>query len=294
MKTDPALDPNALFTWIVNRITAVGWIAKRPKFSFFLSEFLYFGFKQAWACLFGGLLLAGLVLTKLTWNPDWPLSRYDFMFVYAILIQLAFIRLRLETAEEIRVIFIFHIVGTVMEIFKTYMGSWVYPEENLIRIGGVPLFSGFMYSAVGSYIARVWRIFEFKFTRYPRKDLTVLLCVLIYVNFFTHHFTADIRLFLFAFTILLYGRTWVYYTPHETDQKMPLLLGFFLVSFFIWIAENAGTFAAAWRYPDQNHEWALVSPHKMGAWFLLMIISFVLVTLLHKDGLDKEKEDAKN
>lgn len=288
MKTDPAIDPNALFTRIVNSIISLRWIARRPKLGFFLSEFLYFGFKQAWACLFGALMLAGLMITKLFWDPDWSLARYDFMFLYAILIQLAFIRLKLETAEEIKVIFIFHVVGTVMEIFKTHMGSWVYPEANLIRIGGVPLFSGFMYSAVGSYIARVWRIFDFQFTRYPRKDLTVLLCLLIYVNFFTHHYIIDIRLFLFAFIIILYGRTWIYYKPHETWQKMPLLLGFFLVSFFIWIAENAGTFAAAWRYPHQAHGWTLVSPHKMGAWFLLMIISFVLVTLLHKQEGKKE------
>lgn len=282
LSTNPTPDPNPFFTRLVNILTAPRFIAARPRPKFVLSEFLHFGFKQAWACLFGGLMLAALVITKLLWSPDLPLSRYDFMFIFAIAVQIAFVRLRLETPQEIKVIFIFHIVGTVMEIFKTHMGSWAYPEENLIRIGGVPLFSGFMYSAVGSYIARVWRIFDFKFTNYPRRDLTVLLCALIYINFFTHHFTADIRLFLFAFTIILYARTWVYYKPHETHQKMPLLLGFFLVSFFIWIAENAGTFAAAWRYPDQTHEWTIVSPHKMGAWFLLMIISFVLVTLLHK------------
>ncbi len=282
MSTNPTPDPNPFFTRLVNILTAPRFIAARPRPKFVLSEFLHFGFKQAWACLFGGLMLAALVITKLLWSPDLPLSRYDFMFIFAIAVQIAFVRLRLETPQEIKVIFIFHIVGTVMEIFKTHMGSWAYPEENLIRIGGVPLFSGFMYSAVGSYIARVWRIFDFKFTNYPRRDLTVLLCALIYINFFTHHFTADIRQFLFAFTIILYARTWVYYKPHETYQKMPLLLGFFLVSFFIWIAENAGTFAAAWRYPDQTHEWTIVSPHKMGAWFLLMIISFVLVTLLHK------------
>ena len=37
-----------------------------------------------------------------------------------------------------------------MEVFKTEAGSWTYPEDNLLRIGGVPLFSGFMYAAVGS------------------------------------------------------------------------------------------------------------------------------------------------
>lgn len=294
MKTNPAPDPTAFFTRLVDILTAPRFIARRPRLKFFLSEFLYFGFKQAWACLFGGLMLAAIIVTRFVWTHDVPLARYDFLFIYAILIQILFVRLKLESWEEVRVIFIFHCVGTAMEIFKTHMGSWVYPEENLFRIGGVPLFSGFMYSAVGSYIARVWRIFDFKFTRYPRKDLTVLLCVLIYINFFTHHFMIDIRLFLFAFTAILYARTCVHYKPHETYQKMPLLLGFFLVAFFIWIAENTGTFAAAWRYPDQSRAWSLVSPHKMGAWFLLMIISFVLVTLLHKDRPKEGKGDEEN
>jgi len=36
-----------------------------------------------------------------------------------------------------------------------------------LRIMGVPLFSGFMYACVGSYMARVWRIFDFRFDRFP-------------------------------------------------------------------------------------------------------------------------------
>jgi uncharacterized membrane protein YoaT (DUF817 family) len=31
----------------------------------------------------------------------------------------------------------------------------------------VPLFTGFMYAAIGSYIARCWRLFDFRFTRHP-------------------------------------------------------------------------------------------------------------------------------
>ena len=54
-----------------------------------------------------------------------------------------------------------------MEIFKTSVGSWIYPEPSLLRIGGVPLFTGFMYAAIGSYIARCWRLFDFRFTRPP-------------------------------------------------------------------------------------------------------------------------------
>ena len=42
----------------------------------------------------------------------------------------------------------FHLVGTVMELFKTHAGSWVYPEASVLHIGAVPLFSGFIGAAV--------------------------------------------------------------------------------------------------------------------------------------------------
>ena len=61
---------------------------------------------------------------------------------------------------------------------------------------------------------------------------------------------------------------------------MPLLVGFGLVALFIWFAENIGTFARAWNYPGQEGEWQMVSLAKYGSWYLLMLISFVLVTLV--------------
>ncbi|MES2056937.1 MAG: DUF817 family protein, partial [Pseudomonadota bacterium] len=51
---------------------------------------------------------------------------------------------------------------------------------------------------------------------------------------------------------------------------------------FIWFAENIGTYTRAWVYPSQGATWSIVSPQKLGAWYLLMIISFVLVSLLHR------------
>lgn len=231
--------------------------------------------------MFAGLMLAAILLTKWFWPEQTVLARYDFLLIWAIVIQLIMVSFKLEHPNEIKVILIFHLVGTVMEIFKTHVGSWNYPEENWARIGGVPLFTGFMYGAVGSYIARVWRIFDFRYTGYPPIWTTIFLSVLIYINFFTHHYTIDIRNGLFAVAILLFSRTWIHFKPHQHHRKMPLLVGFVLVSFFIWIAENLGTFAAAWTYPDQADGWNVVSLAKMGSWLLLMIISFVLVTLVH-------------
>lgn len=245
-----------------------------------LYEFLLFGFKQGWACLFGGLLLALLLGTHLFYPDSAPLHRYDFLTVAAIAIQAGMLAFRLETWREARVILIFHVVGTVMELFKTQAGSWTYPEASVLHIGAVPLFSGFMYAAVGSYIARVWRIFDFRFSPYPPAWITWLLAAAIYANFFTHHFTIDIRWGLFAATAAIFWRTRVHFRNWRAHRWMPLLVGFGLVALFIWFAENIATFANAWNYPGQENEWRMVSLAKYGSWYLLMLISFVLVTLV--------------
>ncbi|WP_086607531.1 DUF817 domain-containing protein [Erythrobacter donghaensis] len=245
-----------------------------------LYEFLLFGFKQGWACLFGGLLLALLLGTHLFYPDNAALHRYDFLTLAAIGIQGAMLAFRLETWREARVILIFHVVGTVMELFKTQAGSWTYPEASVLHIGAVPLFSGFMYAAVGSYIARVWRIFDFRFAHYPPAWTTWALAAAIYANFFTHHFTLDIRWGLFGVTALLFWRTRVHFRNWRVHRWMPLLVGFGLVALFIWFAENIATFANAWNYPGQEKEWQMVSLAKYGSWYLLMLISFVLVTLV--------------
>ena len=245
-----------------------------------LYEFLLFGFKQGWACLFGGLLLALLLATHFLYPDDSALARYDFLTLAALAIQIGMLAFRLETWDEAKVILIFHIVGTAMEVFKTYAGSWVYPEASLLRIAGVPLFSGFMYASVGSYIARVWRIFDFRYTHYPPRWTTWLLAGAIYANFFLHHFWIDLRWLLFAATALIFWRTRIYFRNFRAHRWMPLLLGFGLVALFIWLAENIATFANAWNYPGQEAGWQPVGPEKLGSWFLLMLISFVLVALV--------------
>ncbi len=247
-----------------------------------LIEFLVFGLKQAWACLFGGAMLALIIATKFLPPDSLGLARYDFLFLAALTIQVAMLAGKLETLSEAKVILIFHIVGTAMEIFKTSAGSWIYPEENFFRIGGVPMFSGFMYAAVGSYLARISRIFDMRYTNYPPLWATVLLAIAIYVNFFAHHFVPDMRYVLFAATAALFWRTVVHYRVFRFRHRMPLLLGFLLVAMFIWFAENVGTWSRAWLYPGQAVGWTHVPIAKLGAWYLLMIISFVLVTLVHR------------
>ncbi|MDX2289036.1 MAG: DUF817 domain-containing protein [Hyphomicrobiaceae bacterium] len=256
------------------------WAGRRTA-TLIVHEFVRFGIKQAWACLFGGMMLALLLATHLWYPRDAALARYDFLVVSAVLIQIGMIRFGLETWEEAKVILIFHVVGTLMEIFKTAVGSWIYPEPGLLKVAGVPLFSGFMYAAVGSYIARAWRLFDFEFTRHPPLWALAMLSFAIYINFFLHHYWIDVRLALFVAAGVLLGPSLVHFRIHRKHRAMPLLVGLLLVAIFIWFAENIGTFARAWVYPNQKAGWEMVSVAKLGSWFLLMLISYTLVAAVH-------------
>ncbi|MBW8838005.1 MAG: DUF817 domain-containing protein, partial [Burkholderia sp.] len=213
---------------------------------------------------------------------DAIVARYDALVIGALAIQAAMIGFKLETFDEVKVIFVFHVAGTVMELFKTSVGSWIYPEPNLLRIAGVPLYSGFMYAAIGSYLARAWRLFDFRFANHPPRWSIFALSGAIYVNFFSHHYLPDIRLFLLLVTAILFGRTTVFYRVWRTYRRMPLLLGFVLVAFFIWIAENIGTGMGAWIYPAQAHRWSIVPLAKLEAWLMLMIVSYSLTALINR------------
>jgi len=245
-------------------------------------EFWLFGLKQAYACIFGGFLLAVMVVTSF-WYPLESLHRYDFIFLSAIACQIVLLVFRLETLRESAVIIVFHLVATAMELFKTSdaIGSWSYPEAYTFGIGNVPLFTGFMYSAVGSYIARIWRIFAFGYAGYPPRWATVVLVAAIYANFFTHHYLVDFRWALLGVTGLLFGRTTIYFRIIRTPRRMPLLLGWFLVALFIWFAENLATYAHVWIYPNQAAAWHMVPLAKLTSWYLLMLLSFVLVSLIN-------------
>ncbi|MCA2010321.1 DUF817 domain-containing protein [Cereibacter sphaeroides] len=249
--------------------------------------FVMFVLKQGWAALFGILFLLALIATRAVWQPEWWLARYDALFLFAIAIQALFLWLGLEDWAEARVIALFHLTGTVMEVFKLAQGSWDYPEAGFFEIGGVPLFSGFMYGCVGSFMARVIRGFHMIFAPYPPFWTTLLLAGAIYANFFTHHFLPDIRWALFAATVLLFWRTRIWFYPGAHPYWMPLPVAAFLSAIFLWIAENVGTFTRTWVYAGQG-SLDLVSLGKLGSWYLLLYVSFVTVTLVLRDHLSPQ------
>lgn len=244
-------------------------------------EFAVFVLKQAWACAFGAALLVVIVAARLWWPDDAPLARNDALTIAAVLIQVAMVAGRLETGRELWVIVLFHLTGTVMELFKTDVGSWSYAAEGVLRIGAVPLFSGFMYAAVGSYMVRVYRLFDLTFARYPRRWLTAVVAGAIYLNFFTHHYIWDLRWVLLAAVVVLWVPTVMHARVWRRTLRMPLLAAFAGVAVFIYLAENIATWSGAWLYPDQLAGWHPVSITKLVSWFLLMIVSVVLVTFVY-------------
>lgn len=267
------------------RIDAVAsrWLERAPQRGVrsFLVELLVFGLKQAWACVFGALLLAAVIAARLWYPDDAVLARNDALVIFAVVVQVGMVAFRLESRRELATILMFHVVGTVMEIFKTDVGSWEYAAGGVLHVGAVPLFTGFMYGAVGSYLARVMRLFDLRFTRYPPLWATAPLAVAIYVNFFSHHYVVDVRWWLVVAVLLLYGRCRMHVRVLRARFWMPVVLAFLLVAVFIWFAENIGTLTQTWTYPDQSDGWHLVSVSKLVAWFLLMNLSVVLVTIAH-------------
>ncbi|MCI4661739.1 MAG: DUF817 domain-containing protein [Neomegalonema sp.] len=233
------------------------------------------------AALFAILLLGALVLSHFLWPDQAILARYDMLFLYCICVQALLIGFGLESWEEMRVIALYHLLGTGMEIFKVHVGSWVYPEPGLIRLYEVPLFAGFMYSAVGSFIARAWRLFDLRLDGPPPLWAMLLLALIAYVNFMTHHVTYDLRWVLFAASLVLFWRSRLGITLCGSNLKLPLLPVLVAVAVLIWGAENLATWARAWAYPYQLAGWRPVGIAKIGSWYLLMLLSFVLVASLH-------------
>ncbi len=246
----------------------------------FSRELIIFGVKEARACIFAGSFFILLFLSNHI--PLFGIARYDFLFLAAILIQFLLYITGIETKDEVKVIFLFHIIGLILELYKTHpaIGSWSYPEPAFFKISTVPLFSGFMYAAIGSYISQAWKILRLELTGYNNYTYSVVLCFLIYINFFTNHFIYDFRLFLIIAVFILFWKAKIHFTVISKQRSIPLVLGFLLTSFFIWIAENISTFWGAWQYPDQVHIWNVVSTQKITSWFLLVIISFILIAYL--------------
>lgn len=245
-----------------------------------LAELAFFALKQARACLFAFVIFLSVFVVPRA--GLWHVPRYDLLLLIALATQAWMLWRRVETWDEAKTIAVFHVAGFALEAFKVSPGihSWSYPDAAFTKVLGVPLFSGFMYASVGSYVMQSWRMLDQRVERHPPYWMTGLLAAAMYLNLFTHHVMPDLRWYLAAVALGLYARCMVVFKPLDQERRMPLLLGFVLVGFFIWIAENLGTFFGVWRYPDQFGAWATVALGKWSSWAMLTLLSFTLVSNL--------------
>ncbi|MFC4953753.1 DUF817 family protein [Acinetobacter puyangensis] len=244
---------------------------------FSLLEFLC---KAVSAALFGILLLLAFAITApMAHDAFWGFYRYDYLLFFALLIQVLLLYFKLESWTEARVIALFHLLAMVMEIFLTHpsIASWQYPQPAVFKLWTVPLFAGFMYSAVGSFFARSLRLFQVSFINLPEFRLMLLLAVLSYINFMSKFFVPDIRYLLFACSIFIFWKTKLLFQVQQRTYQLPMLLVFVILAFLIWIAENISTFYQIWLYPSQVDTWHMVGWSKLGSWYLLLLLSLVLV-----------------
>lgn len=245
----------------------------------FVIEFLFFGLKEAQACIFPVGFFAILFLSN--YLPLAGLPRYDFIFLATILLQLGLVYSGIENKRDVLFLSGFHLLGLLLELFKTHpaIGSWQYPEPCNFKIAYVPLYTGFMYAAVASYVYQAWKILALRWQHMPSNMMLLLLSTFIYINFFSHHLIWDLRWGLFVWVAYCFRHTYVYFTAYREERRMSMLLAFILIGFFIWIAENISTFWGAWQYPNQELSWAMVSFGKISSWILLAIVCFSQVML---------------
>jgi uncharacterized membrane protein YoaT (DUF817 family) len=242
-------------------------------------ELAAFGWINAQSCVFAASFFAILLASRLVEVPG--VARYDLILAAALVLQGLLIALKVETRDEVYTLMLFHALGFALEVFKTNpaIGSWSYPEPGVFKLWGVPLYSGFMYAAVASYMVQAWRRFDLALEGYPSHAASIALALAIYANFFTHHhpLVPDLRWVLAAAVLWLFRGTRVRFTPLEQRRWMPLPLAFVLIGFFVWIAENVATYFGAWVYPHQLEGWRFVGFGKMTSWALLVIVTFIIV-----------------
>ncbi|MGG4439845.1 DUF817 domain-containing protein [Brevibacillus fortis] len=253
---------------------------------------LHFGYQEAMSCLFPVFIFGSLALSKFVTIPGLP--RYDLLLLLCLLFQIFMVKSGLESRDELKVITVFHVIGLCLEIFKVHMGSWSYPEDAYSKVLGVPLYSGFMYASVASYLCQAWRRLHVTIEGWPHPMIATILGAMIYLNFFTHHYIWDLRWVLMAAIFIVFWKTRVYFRVANETLFMPIPLGYFLIGFFIWIAENIATFLGAWNYPNQRAGWELVHLSKISSWFLLVIVSFIIVAeLKHVKSRRSQSHDSK-
>lgn len=85
-----------------------------------IQNFFYFGLEQARSCVFPVVIFLALALTTFIHVPY--IARYDLILLICIGTQILMMIFKYETADEVKVIFIFHIIGLALELYKVQNG----------------------------------------------------------------------------------------------------------------------------------------------------------------------------
>ncbi len=249
----------------------------------FLAFFINFIVKQLKSVTFGFTILSLIIITNY-FNPT-SFYRFDLLLFVVIAIQTLMIFFKLETKKELLAITMFHILGVLMEIVKVnFHHMWSYNEPAIFMIMGVPIFSGFMYASVGSYIVQSIKNLKLNLLNYPSKYWVITLAFLIYLNFLINKLFFDFRILILVFLLVLFYKTYFIFELRKKLFKMHFLLSFFLISIFIWFAENIATYFKIWHYASQKTAWHVVDPLIISSWFMLAILSFIIANEINSDN----------
>lgn len=218
-----------------------------------------------------------LALTRSDSIPRFGLQRYDLLLIGCVGVQGFLLILRQETLRDLAATGTFHALGLAFEMYKVTMGAWSYPEPAVAKVLDVPLYSGFLYASVGSFLIHASRRFRADWQRLPRARWTILLAVAVYLSFFLPPAVINLRwVAVGSLTLVLFSsRLWFVNTGRRRWLPLPVLLLF--LGHGLWGAENLATFLGAWLYPTQSGGWRPVELSKVGAWFLLSFVAIVAI-----------------
>jgi uncharacterized membrane protein YoaT (DUF817 family) len=234
--------------------------------------------KQAHAAFFAFFILVSLLVTQ---HISIRLARYDAMLILCLGFQVAMVATKLETPKELLATCGFHLLGLCLEIYKVSHGSWRYPEEGF-KIGGVPLFSGFMYASVASYLMQSWRLHNMTVDRFPSWWKALLIGLAVYANFFFARVLGDFRWVITCAVLLGFGRTYVNIDVLDKRWRINLLFGFIGLGLWVWVGENYCTYLGVWQYPHQYEGWKWVEISKLSSWSLLVVVTFLVVASIKR------------
>jgi uncharacterized membrane protein YoaT (DUF817 family) len=155
----------------------------------------------------------------------------------------------------------FHIVGTVMELFKTAVGSWQYPDQPAAHRRRAPVFRPCMppWAAIsrasgGSSISASITTRHAGIHAAGGRDL---------VNFSPATGLPDIRPAVRGDDAAVPAHA--HLVPRVARRPLDAAAARLVsVAAFIWFAENIATFSRAWIYPRQTDGWSMVGPIQAG------------------------------